>query len=238
MSISKTLKIFPSILESDPKTVFDYISTNASLFNHYQIDIADGVLVEGKTCSVDDYSRFITQQPTLMFSDFSCEFHLMVKDFLPDIDTLTSLSKVITISMVIVHLEALLAQYPANNDWLQQLNNRSSVFKYGIAIQSNSSLRENIRSAIDFPVVQIMTIQPGGQGRPFEEKALQHINTLHEAHYSGMIQLDGGINDQTLPIVMSQKYIPDAVCPGSYLKENTQERLTKLQSILERKQNT
>ena len=166
-----------------------------------------------------------------LYKSRSFEFHLMVEEFDLDIKDLILLSSDINISLIIVHLEALINIYPTSQNYHRDLQNLSTMFNFGFAIQADSPLKENLSALVDFPVAQIMTIQPGGQGRPFEEGALQHISTLRDDLYNGYIQLDGGINDKTLPVILSQKDLPDAVCPGSYFKEDSAAKLHTLRRI-------
>ena len=84
----------------------------------------------------------------------------------------------------------------------------------------------------DFPFIQLMTVYPGQQGAPFVPEVLDKITVLRKKGYSGKITLDGAMNDTTLPIILSKKYLPDAICPGSYFKQNPQTQLEKLQRIL------
>jgi len=78
-----------------------------------------------------------------------------------------------------------------------------------------------------------MTIEPGFQGNKFIPEMLLKINELREHGFTGQIILDGGINDQSLPIILKNKYLPDAVCPGSYLHEDTEQRLRNLLRLIE-----
>lgn len=79
-----------------------------------------------------------------------------------------------------------------------------------------------------------MTVHPGAQGTPFIPEMLTKINELRENGFMGDIILDGGINNETLPLILKNKHLPTAVCPGSYLHEDTENRLNMLRVILER----
>lgn len=228
------IDIFPSLLEETPDLVYQFLHDHHVLFSHFQIDIADGLLVDGKTYSVDDWVEYIFAHPSSLLHTIPCEFHLMVQDFIPDIHTLATLGEYMDITRTIIHLEALTAWYtdPGIN-YYEALKEECSDFDYGIAIQADSNVSAHISQIMAFPLVQIMTVEPGGQGRPFNLKALKHLETLDNASFSGSTQLDGGINDITFPEVLAQQYLPNAVCPGSFLKDNTEDHYDKLKEMLQ-----
>lgn len=231
-SEDSSLEIFPSILENDPGTVARYIKSIAHLFTHVQIDIADGLLVDGQTYSVDNWVTYILEHQTAIPETTTSEFHLMVQDFLPNVQALTTVTHLMKIPTILLHFEALKSWYgPECVDFYAALQNDCSEFEYGIVISEKTHVQENLPLISAFPIVQIMTIEAGSQGRPFNEGALRHIKTLREESYFGKIQLDGGINDTTLPQVLAEKYIPNAVCPGSFLKEDTENHLEELRKI-------
>ena len=62
-----------------------------------------------------------------------------------------------------------------------------------------------------------MSVNPGKQGSPFIPETLKKIEQLRLLGYRSKIFLDGGVNDQTLPLILNQKYLPDVLCPGSFL---------------------
>lgn len=228
------LEIFPSILENDPETVVKFIKKTHHVFSHVQIDIADGLLVDGQTYSVNDWVTYILEHQSAIPESTSSEFHLMVQNFIPDVQALATISSCMKIPTVLLHFEALKSWYGTECvDFYAALQSDCSEFEYGIVIEEKTPVQDNLPLISAFPIVQIMTIEAGSQGRPFNVKALQHIKTLREASYYGKIQLDGGINATTLPRILSKKYAPNAVCPGSYLKEDTEKHLEELQKISE-----
>lgn len=227
------IDIFPSLLDLSPEPVYQFLHDYYLLFSHFQIDIADGLLVDGQTYSVDDWVEYIFTHPSTLLHEIPCEFHLMIQDFIPDIHTLATLDEYIDIQRVIIHLEALTAWYtdPQAN-YYEALKEECPDFDYGIAIQANSNFSEYASYIMAFPLVQIMTIEPGAQGRAFNLEALKHLASLRKASYSGYIQLDGGINSTTFPDILSQRELPNGVCPGSFLKKDTADHFEVLKAML------
>ena len=80
----------------------------------------------------------------------------------------------------------------------------------------------------------IMSVEPGFGGQSFQRsavyKAKQLFELKKEKNYSYLINIDGGINDQTLPLVSS--YV-DLAVSGSYVLNSSDplENLLKLKSI-------
>jgi len=62
-----------------------------------------------------------------------------------------------------------------------------------------------------------MSVTPGVQGNPFLEETLNKIEQLRLLGYRKEIFLDGAVNEKTIPVILSKKYQPDFICPGSYL---------------------
>ncbi|MDE5715659.1 MAG: ribulose-phosphate 3-epimerase [Anaeroplasmataceae bacterium] len=106
--------------------------------------------------------------------------------------------------------------------------------KAGISINPNTSVEvlEDILPYVD--LVLIMSVHPGHGGQAFLSSAIDKVKYLkskkEEKHYSYLISIDGGINDETLPLVFP--YI-DLAVSGSYIVQalDPQENLKKLMHI-------
>ena len=106
-----------------------------------------------------------------------------------------------------------------------------SKYEIGLVLNPEDSITKYLELLMQYKSVQLMTITPGAQGNPFKPEVLNKIDALRMGGYEGEIVLDGGINDVTLKEIVSRKYVPTGVCPGSYFKENVEEHLATLQSI-------
>jgi pentose-5-phosphate-3-epimerase len=210
------MNIYPSILETDI-TVFNHqITYLSSLFPYLQIDIADGKFVPNKTIQIEQLFESST--------NFEAEFHLMVEDYETEIEKLKKLSKYWNIKKVLIHLKALKSR---ENDLVS-----SSAWTYGVVLNPEDDVKSNWEHIHTFTTVQIMTINPGFQGNPFLLETLQKINELRDNGYKGEILLDGGLNDKTFPIILRNRNLPDAICPGSYFKQNAEEHLQTLKAMI------
>jgi pentose-5-phosphate-3-epimerase len=84
------------------------------------------------------------------------------------------------------------------------------------------------------PAIQIMTVIPGFQGSPFQQKELNKIDWLRENGYRNTIFIDGGVNDKTIPIILSRKNRPDFAGIGSFLTKtpNIKDHVEYLANVL------
>lgn len=226
------MNIYPSILEKTAANVFSYLSETEHLFNHFQIDIADGIYVKSITESTHDILAYCQNNQIHLPRNTTYEFHLMVENFAPLMPDLQKISTYLPISEVILHLEPALRWTKGSEDDLYTKLHSAFPFTFAIALSPEINPLEHIHTIQGFPTVQIMTIHPGKQGSHLLPETLTKITQLRELEYFGRIILDGAMNDQTLPLVLKQPDWPDAICPGSYLQEDPDEHLERLYAII------
>ena len=215
------MHIYPSILEKkiiDLSNKLDYL---LPYFSHFQIDITDGKFVPNKTVQIQDIISTIEQFNNETIKQKSFEFHLMVNDYQSEIAKLDQLIKFVNITSVLIHLKSLNTKYKI-------LNTKYSI---GLVLNPDDDVSANIETIMKFPTIQLMTVFPGRQGSPFVPEVLTKIDELRNLGFKGKIILDGSMNDQTLASVMKRKYLPDAICPGSYFNTDVVDRLKRLQQI-------
>lgn len=91
--------------------------------------------------------------------------------------------------------------------------------KAGLSIKPNTSLDEVVPFLDKLQNVLIMTVEPGFGGQAFLPETVEKIKKLRELsnanNYKFSIQVDGGINEKTAPIVI--KAGADNLVTGSYL---------------------
>ncbi len=174
--------IIPGILKLEFEEAKRKIQLVEQFAQTIQIDIADGILVDGKTFL--DLSQLNN-----LNSKAALELHLMVQT------PLGYLSQINGVSKVISHVEA-------DNTGEFIIASKDLGYKAGISINPGTSLETlNLFTPIaDF--VQFMTVEPGGQGRGFQEMVLERIKTFKENYPDIPVQVDGGINSETLKKVL------------------------------------
>lgn len=208
----------PSVLVQTPDEFVQQVEKLTPFFQHFQVDIADGEFVPNKTISLQEVETAISRLSAT--SALTFDFDLMVKDVetaLKEIDKIAQQTKVET--LFIHNLDA--------------FNTRPNL---AIAIDPQVNI-ETVKQRFDLTLlsaIEIMTIVPGAQGRAFIPETLQKIQELRKADYKNKIYLDGGINNQTIPIILDKQYRPDVLCIGSYLThaENVEERINQLKALL------
>lgn len=218
------MNIYPSILETSTDNLIKNLNRLFPVFDHFQIDIADGEFVETETIQIADIAEAISSKKLVIPDGKTFEFHLMVHDYSPYLKELESLADMMDIIYALVHFQPLEA-----NDF----NIRRTSFPIGISLNPEVEIDKNWDQLEHFRTIQLMTVNPGKQGQAFIPEVLNKIKELREHNYKGLILLDGAMNDKTLPKVLEQKHLPNAICPGSYFKnENPKEALAKLTRIL------
>ena len=203
--------IYPSILEKNTDDLLKRLKALLPFFSYFQIDITDGKFVPNKTVQIEEIATTIERWNNGTIKQKTFEFHLMVDDYVSEIEKLNLITNVVKIKCVLIHIKVLPAvPYPL-----------SSNFQW-------DSIKQ-------FDTVQLMTVHPGQQGSPFVPEVLNKIEELHKLGFGGKIILDGAMNDKTLAFVMKQKYLPDAICPGSYFSSDIIHHLELLQRIIDNK---
>lgn len=115
---------------------------------------------------------------------------------------------------------------------------KSAGVKAGISIKPATSVNEISHMLEDVDMVLIMTVQPGFGGQKYIDECTEKIEELsriiRKEELDVNIQVDGGINDETLETVM--KAGANCVVAGSHLfngnlRENVRRVLKKMQDI-------
>lgn len=212
------MDIYPSILEQSAEALLKRLTALTPYFSHFQIDIADGKFVTGKTVQIEEIeSRLLNIESSKSF-----EFHLMVDNWEIEIPKLERFAERLRITCILIHLSVFHSKFYSLR----------SKFKYGLVLNPEDSVSNHWETIKQFNTVQLMTVHPGAQGTPFVPEALDKIDELRQNGFYGKIILDGAISDKTLPIILRRKNLPDAVCPGSYFSRDVGQRLTLLMKLL------
>jgi pentose-5-phosphate-3-epimerase len=224
------MQTVPSILEKDVSSLFYQIKKLSPYFPRFQIDIADGIFVPNKTVSLDNLISVLKKQSnneTMKQCIF--DFHLMVKNYQVDIRKIESLKKIINIKYIFIHYSAIVncKFLPAGK--AGKIENYSSL-PIGLTLNPDDQISDlaSKYNLNKIPFIQIMSVNPGFQGTPFLPETLNKIEQLRNMGYRKEIFLDGAVNEKTIPVILSKKYQPDYICPGSFLtKTKTLEKNVK-----------
>lgn len=197
--------IIPSILVPSKNVFLEQIKAVEDRVSLVQIDIADGVFVPEKTWADPDVVA-----ETL---NIDCELHLMVEDPLKEVRRWTEVRQV---KRILVHHES----DPEHiADMLAQIH--SYGWEVGVVLNPETSADaiESFLEEIDS--VMFMGVKPGKQGQALIPAVLEKISACKKAHPNLFVEIDGGVNDETLPEIL--KTGVDGVCPGSAIFGNDRE---------------
>ncbi len=204
---------YPTILQPDISGLMTQLRRLSLYFSHFQIDVCDGDFVPGTTARVPDLIEAFRSYSLPTFKPLSFEFHLMVKEYEKEIRVIETLRNTLQVTSVLVHV--------ALNPDYEKLTRTHRQFPFGLVLNIEDSVETLMKKykIQNIPYIQIMSIKSGAQGNPFIPEALKKIEQLRANDYRNKILLDGSVNEHTIPQIKSLKFPPDAVCPGSFLRD-------------------
>lgn len=180
------MKICPAILTNN----LDFLREKLRLFQLFEtidIDIViPGSLTEArKTIGLAEAFNEIRRYQNKLFRiHLMCDFPTQeISKVLPLLNTLNV--------MFIIHQESS----------FDQSSLKSIGCPIGIAVQILSALKP-IEYYLEYPLVQVMSVDIGDQGNPFEPKSLEKVKKLRELGYDREISIDGGINFETIKYII------------------------------------
>lgn len=174
--------IIPGILETSLAEIIRKVEQVQNVSKLIQIDVADGILVQGKSFS--DISKLDDLQ-----TNAGLELHLMVKNPLSFINYQTTNIKKMLLQVEADHVKEFL-------QFCEQLG-----FDIGLSISPdtpNNELEQYLH-LVDY--VQFMSVIPGAQGKAFEPKVLEKIKEFKQKHPEMPVQIDGHMDEETILLV-------------------------------------
>jgi len=204
------MKIIPSILESSTENIINQLRKLKPFFTRIQIDIADGSYVPNKTIELPTLIHILVNLPDI--SQYILDFHLMTNQVSANLKLLRSVQSYLRLGIVFIHRPSFQSQHRVDTD----------TFRYGLVLNPEDSVA-SVAKEIDLhslSEIQIMTVHPGFQGQVFIQEELNKIDQLRSTGYRSHITIDGGVNDETLSLILQLKHLPDSVVVGSYFSKS------------------
>lgn len=205
------MKTVPTLLTTTPAEFIAQMNIFQRYYDRIQLDIADGNLVPNTTTQIEEMLEVIEHDQITIFPNISFDFHLMVSDYEAELDKIVKMQeKNVRVNTVLIN-----AKHEINIGELDTFY----TFAIGLDMFPKYTIDTLARNydLDSIPSIQIMTVNPGFQGSPFLPQMLQKIEQLRVQDYSGEILIDGGVNSNTIPSILSQSYKPNVICIGSYL---------------------
>lgn len=191
------MKIAVSILNiKDDISKIKEVETSSADYIH--LDIMDGKFVSNMT----DMNRVY---------DKKLDVHLMVNDVKKYVDEYQKLNP----EYITFHYEAVLD----SNEMIDYIH--SLGIKVGISICPDTEVEALLPYLKNIDLVLVMSVTPGYGGQEFMPISIDKINKLYdlrkENSYHYEIEVDGGINKETLPLVNNV----DIAVIGSYITKSS-----------------
>ena len=171
--------------------------------DYLHLDIMDGIFVDNK--------NEVLEVPHIKPLDI----HLMVSDVYKYIDEYKKFNPL----YITFH-------YEVDKDILSIINYiKKFNIKVGLSIKPSTKVEEIIPYLPYLDLVLVMSVEPGKGGQSFIMDSIDKIKKLKELKGNYLIEVDGGINDNTINLVSDA----DIIVVGSYITSgNYEERIKKL----------
>lgn len=206
--------VAPSILSADFSKLLEEVkSVESAEFLH--IDVMDGHFVPN-----------ITIGPLVVGSikgkvDMVFDVHLMISD--PKKYAIEFINN--GADYIVFHYEAL----SSNEEILELINFvHANNTKVGISVKPNTDVKvlEPYLDLIDMALV--MSVEPGFGGQSFMPNSLDKIkylkNKKEEKNYKYLIEVDGGVNEKTAPLVKEAGV--EVIVAGTYVFKSNDRKAT------------
>jgi len=201
------IEIIPAIMPDSYEDLLSKAFRVRSLVPLAQIDIMDGAFVkskswpysEGGTRKEPHFVALMAQDEGMPYwEELDYEIDLMIGEPEKHIDEWLPLGA----SRLIFHIESIknLELFFAHDMWVPGAREIGSekVVQLGLAINPSTPLDAILPHIEKIDFVQCMGIAKiGYQGQEFDERVLEHINTLRIKYPNMPISVDGGVNQET-----------------------------------------
>lgn len=195
------MEIIPSILVTSAEEFLQQIKAVAGSVNQVQIDITDGEFVP-----ITTWADPQTVQENLTTN---CELHLMVNH---PLEIIAQWSKVPQVRRVLFPVE-----YDGDIiDVVDAIHHHG--WQAGLVLNPETTILMVEPFADKLDAVMFMGVNPGKQGQSFIPEVLEKMAEFKTLHPEIFVELDGGVNEATLPDIVKTGI--DAVCPGSAVFRN------------------
>ena len=209
------MEIIPGILEKEWSEIERKINLIRSFAKTIHIDIIDGKFAPNTT--------FLDPLPFKKFtSDLFFELHMMVENPIQYLKPFADVG----FKRFLGHIEKM----PDQEEFVAKAQSFGEV---GLAIDGPTPLSMITIPYEDLDCVLVMTIKAGESGQEFVPEYLKKVETLRQAQGDIVIEVDGGINDQTLPLTKAAGANRFVSTSFIFNAQNPQEQYNLLKKCLE-----
>lgn len=206
--------IIPSVLVHSEKELAERLRAVAICESVAQLDVLDNTLLPYESFS--DPAALDRLRPEVEF-----EVHLMVKE----VDSAILKWNFPWVKKLIFHLEA-------EVDAVRVCRQIRALGKLaGIAISPKTEAFKVLPLLDEVDTILVMTVEPGRNGAPFLPQTLEKVKMLRERALNLDIEVDGGVNPQTLKSCLAAG--ANLFVVGSFLENGRfRERYQELAQVL------
>jgi len=196
--------VIPGIFEETIEKATQEINLMGNLAPKIQLDIADGLIVDGKTFL--DLSFLLNLQ-----INAEIQLHLMVQK--PE-------SYLLTLPPVVKDVCTQAEAFMYNPMCMESYDDvlKAKKIRVGLSFNPQTPFEDFEDCIKQCDYVQFMTVDPGGQGRPFIMESLDKIFRFKEKYPNISLQVDGGISTETMKMVVEAG--ADSIVVGSQIFES------------------
>ena len=207
------MKIAASFLDIKEPKCEELTKLDKLDIDYIHLDVMDGIFVENKTYTYEEFYDIVK------FTTKPKDVHLMVSDVKKYIDEFSKFKP----DYITFHYEAV-SEVSSVINYIKDLG-----IKVGMSIKPSTDVSEIIDYLDYLDLVLVMSVEPGRGGQAFMEDSLRKVEQLYSLreknNYNYIIEIDGGINDET--IKKCDKV--DMCVVGSFItKGDYEERIRKL----------
>lgn len=193
--------VIPGIFEETVEKATQEINLVGNLASKIQLDIADGLMVDGKTFLDLGFLQDLRITAEI-------QLHLMVQK--PE-------SFLLTLPPLVKDVCAQAEAFMYNPMCMESYNDvlKAKNIRVGLSFNPQTPFEDFEDCIKQCDYVQFMTVNPGAQGRPFMMESLNKISRFKEKYPNMRLQVDGGISTETMRMVV--KAGADDIVVGSQI---------------------
>ncbi len=198
------LEIVPSIIATSQPELNKRIKKISSLSKTIHLDVMDGKFVKNTSLLFNfKLSSSLKNKKTI-------QAHLMIKNPLDWV-----IDNYQKIDSIIVHPESFRSKKELT-DFLEFARKKRK--KVGLALNPRTHVKKIYPFIHLIKFVLVMTVYPGKYGAKFLPSTLKKIEKLRKKNHSLKIGIDGGVSNETFPLI--KEFNPDFAVVGSYLQKS------------------
>ncbi len=210
-------EIIPAILPKNYEDLKNKIALVRGAVPIVQIDICDGIFLKNITWpfftkaskgaallennSDEHFHKILNEEEGMPFwEDIDFELDLMVADAVENFDIYTKLGA----KRIVFHIETV-GDLKEFKDFLEGIDMyMREMMEIGVSVDIKTPLEQIFPLINNIDFVQCMGIDNVGfQGQEFDKKVLENVKTLKEKFPDLIISIDGGVNFETAPALIS-----------------------------------